>query len=159
MTDVNSLIMGNSIPSCRFPRTEVGRIAHEGTIVALDVMQARNYATGEPDFWKDGQPKMQAVLTIQTQERDAEIENDNGVRRLFVSSKGMKDAISAAVKKAGKTKIDVGGTIGVKYLRDDPEGKNPDNLPKIYGAKYEPPPAGSEFVEPEPDDEYGEEPF
>lgn len=156
MSDANSLIMGSSLPSCAFH--EIG-VAHEGTIAALDVMQARVF--GKPDvldFWKDGQPKMQAVITLKTDERDPEIDNDNGLRRLFVSSKNMRNAIAGAVKKCGASGLAVGGTLGVKYIRDDPDGKNKANLPKVYGAKYDPPPPGADTFE-EPEEDYGEEVF
>lgn len=158
MTDANTLIMGNSMPSCTF--LEVGTV-HEGTILALDAKQARKFQSQELDVWPDGQPKMQAVVTLQTQERDPEVENDNGMRRLYVASKGMRGAIAAAVKKAGCTGLAIGGTLGVRYVRDDPDGKNKQNLPKVYGVKYEPPPAGSEYVEPAPEDfsNYGDGPF
>lgn len=156
--DANALLMGNSIPSCTFH--EIG-VTHEGTITALDVKQARKFGTQDLDFWPDGQPKMQAVVTLQTGELDPEVENDNGMRRLYVASKGMRAAIAAAVKKAGATGLAVGGTLGVRYTRDDPEGKNKANLPKMYGVKYEAPPAGSEYVEAGPDDfgDYSPEPF
>jgi len=154
MTDANSLIMGSSIPSATF--NEIGAV-YEGTITALDVMQARDFATHEPAFWKDGSPKMQAVVTLKTSERDPEIENDNGMRRLYVSSKGMREVIAAAVKKAGADGLAVGGTLGVKYVRNG-EGQNKSNPPRLYGAKYEPPPPGSEYEEP-PADEYDEGAF
>jgi hypothetical protein len=154
--DANALIMGNSIPSATF--LEIGAV-HEGTILGLDVKQAKKFGTQDLDFWPDGQPKMQAVVTLRTNERDAEIENDNGARRLYVGSKGMKDAIAAAVKKAGADGLAVGGTLGVKYVRNG-EGKNASNPPKVYGAKYEPPPPAEDYQEaPEDLSEYSEEPF
>ena len=156
MTDANSLIMGSSVPSATF---HVVGAVHEGLITALDVMQARVFGTNALATWPDGQPKMQAVVTLRTNERDPEIENDNGMRNLYVSSKGMKDAIAAAVKKAGATGLAVGGTLGVKYVRDG-EAKNAGmNPPKVYGAKYEAPAAGSEYEEPEEYGDYSEEPF
>lgn len=156
MSDANSLIMGSSIPSCGF--LEVGAL-HEGTITALDTMQQRVFGTNEPAVWKDGSPKMQAVITLKTQEQDAEVENDNGMRRLYVSSKGMREAIAGAVKKAGADGLAPGGTLGVKYLRNG-EGQNAQNPPKVYGAKYEPPPPGSEYSEPEDDySGHSDEPF
>ncbi len=160
MSDANGLIMGSSIPSATF--NEIGTV-HEGVITALDVMQAREFGTTKLAFWSDGQPKMQAVVTIRTQERDQEIENDNGVRRLYVSSKGMREAIAAAVKKAGATGLAVGGTLGVKYTRNG-EGKNPQNPPKVYGAKYESPPADyndehDDGYDEGPADEFSSDPF
>lgn len=156
MSDANSLIMGSSIPSATFP--DVGAV-HEGIITALEVRQAREFGTQKPATWPDGEPKMQAVVTLRTQEHDAEIENDNGVRNLYVSSKGMKDAIAAAVKKAGAIGLTVGGTLGVKYVRNG-EGKNSANPPKVYAAKYEAPPVDAAYDEPTEDyAEYSEDPF
>ena len=156
MADANSLIMGSSIPPARFH--EIGAV-HEGLITALDVMQAREFGTTKLAFWSDGEPKMQAVVTLKTTERDDEIDNDNGMRRIYVSSKGMREAISAAVKKSGADGLAVGGTLGVKYVRNG-EGKNAQNPPKVYGAKYEAPPAGSEYVEADDDySDYSPEPF
>jgi len=158
MSDANSLIMGSSIPSCGF--LDIGA-EHKGTITALDVMQARKFGKpNELDFWEDGQPKMQAVVTMQTEENDPEIENDNGMRRLYVASPRMRSAIASAVKKAGATGLAVGGKLGVKFLREDPEGKNKQNLPKIYGAIYEAPPARVDEPEAysEPDDMSGWDP-
>lgn len=156
MTDANALIMGSSIPSATF--NELG-VVHEGTITALDTMQQRVFGTNEPAVWKDGSPKMQAVVTLKTSERDASIENDNGMRRLYVSSKGMREAIAAAVKKAGADGLATGGTLGVKYVRNG-EGQNAANPPKVYAAKYEAPPHGSEYEEaPEDFSEFDPDPF
>lgn len=156
--DANALIMGSSVPSASFkqPGTE-----HKGTITALDTMQVRNFKTKLPETWDDGNPKMQAVITIRTDVRDPQIENDNGVRRIFVGSKGMREAIAAAVKKSDATELKVGGKIGVKYTRDGDENENGLNPPKVYAAKYEPPPAAVADDDGESGeyDDYGEEPF
>lgn len=158
MSDANALIMGNSVPSATFKQPG---IEHKGIITALDTMQVRNFKTKLPETWDDGNPKMQAVITLRTDERDESIENDNGVRRLFVGSKGMREAIAAAVKKSGAPGLAVGGKIGVKFTREA-EGENGLNPSKVYAAKYEPPPAGAvddEYEEPGEYDDYGEEPF
>lgn len=156
MSDANSLIMGSSIPSATF--LELGTV-HEGVITNLEVRQAREFGTSKPATWPDGQPKMQAVITLRTQERNPEIENDNGVRNLYVSSKGMKDAIAAAVKRAGAEGLAVGGTLGVKYTKNG-EGANSANPPKVYGAKYEAPTVDAGYDEPSDDyAEYSDEPF
>jgi hypothetical protein len=155
MTDANGLIMRGTVPSATFH--DVGA-THEGVITNLDVMQARKFGTTDLDYWPDGSAKMQAVVTIKTQERDPEIENDNGMRNLYVSSKGMREAIAAAVKKAGAEGLAVGGTLGVKYTRDGERGKSPQP-PKVYGAKYEPPPPGEQYDEPDDMSEYSDDPF
>lgn len=156
MTDANSLIMGAG-PSAKF--LEVGA-KHVGVITALDTQHARKFGTQDPDFWPDGRAKMQAVITLKTEERDPEISGDNGVRRLFVSSKGMREAIAHAVKKSGASGLAVGGTLKIKYTRNG-EGKNAANPPKVYAAEYEPPPAGhgDDLDDPGEYDDYSDEPF
>src|SRR5690348_8105410 len=105
--------MGASIPSASFK--EEGA-KHQGVITAMTMRQAKKFGKeNELDYWPDGQPKMQAVITIRTDERDPEIEDDNGMRRIYVASPNMRAAIAAAVKKAGATGLAVGGTLGVKF--------------------------------------------
>lgn len=137
MSDASSLIMGSGAPSATF--REVGT-EHKGVVTALETMQVRNFKTKLPETWDDGNPKMQAVLTLQTDERDPQIENDNGVRKLYVSSKGMREAIAAAVRKAGSSQVLVGGKIAVRFTREG-ESESGLNPPKVYAAKYEPPPS------------------
>lgn len=169
MTEASALIMGSSVPSCTFPRVDKGK-EYKGDIVSLEVKQARKFGdTNELAFWKDGTPRMQTVITLQTDLCDPEIENDKGIRRLYVGSKLMREAIADAVRKAGVNEILPGAKLAVKYLKDG-EGKNPDNPPKIYAAFYKPPEPGQIVAGPpeaesedelEPDDygDYGEEPF
>jgi len=155
MSDANALIMRGTVPSATFH--EIGTI-HEGVITNLDVMQARKFGTKDLDFWPDGSPKMQAVITLKTAERDPEIDNDNGMRALYVSSKGLREAIAQAVKKAGAEGLAVGGSLGVKYTRDG-DRTGGANAPKVYGAKYEPPPPGEQYDEPDDLSEYDDAPF
>ena len=52
--------------------------------------------------------------------------------------------------------------LGVKYTRRDPNGKNPDNLPKLYAAVYEPPPVDLDLGDGDESgayDDYSDEPF
>lgn len=156
MTDANALLMGSSIPSATFP--EAGT-EHKGVILGFDSVQAKNFKTQKPEFWDDGNPKMQVRITLQTDERDPEAESDNGVRRLYVSSKGMREAIAAAVKKTGASGLAVGGKLAVQYTRDG-QSENGLNPPKMYAAFYQPPPMSQpDHDEPGEYDDYGSEPF
>ena len=140
----NDLIMGSGAPGAKFP--SVGTVV-KGEILETGVSQQRDYGTGELKFWSDGNPMMQAVLTIQTAERDPEITDDDGQRRLFISSRKMRDAVRDAVKTAGAKTLEVGGTITVQYTGDgEPTGNG--NPPKLYRAKYEPPAAGINLEDP-----------
>jgi hypothetical protein len=154
--DVNNFFMGNSAPSLSF--LELGTV-HEGRITHMTMVQARDMVTKEPKVWPDGNPKMQAIITLQTDERESQVEHDTGMRRLFVGSGGMRAAITAAIKNAHADGLRVGGLLGVKYVRDGDATSPGLNPPKVYAAKYEPP-AVDEYTEDAPDlGEYSEEPF
>ena len=133
----NDLIMGaGGPPAAKFPT--VGTIVR-GEIVDTAVTQQRDFATGELKAWKnDGSPMMQAVITIQTDQRDPEIDDDNGQRRLFVSSRSMREAIRDAVRTAGGNHLEVGGKFAVQYTGDG-EAERGLNPPKLYKAEYKVP--------------------
>lgn len=127
------------IPSCSFRGDPP--ITWEGEILELAKKQATTYnpdapGTGEPRFWKDGSPMMQRWITLQTKVRDND--DDDGRRVMVLDSKNKDEAVKAAVKATG-TKIQPGGYLVVEFFGTDPNGKNPDNLPKLYRATYTPP--------------------
>jgi hypothetical protein len=87
----------------------------------------------------------QLVITLQTNERDPDIEDDKGIRKLYVSgskkaeSKSMTAAIGGAVKAAKANGLEVGGKLTVTYIADGTPPKKGYNAPKQYAASYEPP--------------------
>lgn len=73
-----------------------------GTIVNVDMRQARKFQSTDLDFWEDGKPKMQAVVTIATSLRDPSDPEDDGTRSISVNLwSGQKQALAAACKAAG----------------------------------------------------------
>jgi hypothetical protein len=108
-----------------------------GTVSAPpELQQQRDMESGKPLTWDDGNPRMQMVITLDTDERDPEDPDDDGTRRLFVKS-GMKAALARAVKAAGASRIEVGGRLTVTYTADDNARKKKGfNAPKIYEATY-----------------------
>lgn len=132
-TNVNDFLLAGGIAAAKFPT--IGTTV-KGTVVASEVTQQTDFATGELKFWdKDKQqPKMQAVITLQTDERDPAIEDDDGQRKLYVKGQ-MTAALRDALKAVG-AKLDIGGTLAVKYVEDKPVDKG--NPQKIYRAQYKP---------------------
>ncbi len=121
-------------PSCRF--TNIGD-THTGKIVTFEESQQKDIQTGQPKFWPDGNPCQMLVITLATNERDAEIEDDDGQRRLYVNKpSGMFVAIKAAV---GKNKFANGGTLAIKYVKNGKPKAAGFSPPKEYAAKYTPP--------------------
>lgn len=122
---------GGGAPSAKFPT--IGTLV-KGTVTDLRVEQQRDFGTGDPKFYKDGNPMLQLVVTLATDERDPAIEDDDGHRRLFVKGQ-MKAAVQTAVK-ATNTRLEPGGVLAVKYVSDKPTDKGAPA--KQYVAQYQP---------------------
>ncbi|QFG09452.1 hypothetical protein I5H08_gp035 [Mycobacterium phage Yuna] len=99
--------------------------------------QQTDMKTNEGLTWRDGSPRMQLVVTVQTDLIDPEIEDDDGLRRLFVKGE-MRKAVQKAVITAGARGLDVGGELYLTYVGD---GEKQGNLsaPKLYTAVYKKP--------------------
>lgn len=149
--DAQEWLMGNSAKSATFPT--IGT-TYEGRILELRMVQQRDFVSKKPKFWDNGDPMMQAAITLQTDVR--EDESDDGRRTLYAKAQ-MRDAIRDAVVETGFDGSWVGGTLKVRYERDgvSEQGLNP---PKLYRAKFTPPDPSTVNV----DDlaaQYGSEPF
>lgn len=129
------LMGGGGAPTAKFPvpqTTVGGRITERPT-----VEQQRDISTGDKKFWSDGNPMMQLVVTVQTDERDPQLDEDDGRRRIFVKGQ-MKNAIADAVRAAGARGLEVGGTLAVTYSHDGTASQRGFNPPKQYTARYTP---------------------
>lgn len=71
----------SGIPTWGGGKTPVGERV-KGRILDATVTQQTN-TKFEPLFFPDGKPRSQVVVTFQTQLRDPEIEDDDGIRRFF----------------------------------------------------------------------------
>lgn len=112
-----------------------------GTVDAAEVVQKRNFDTGEPEFWSDGGAVQQIKVTLATSERDPGDAEDDGTRNVYI--KGWGDqlrALKAAIKAAGASDIEPGGTFTATYVRDGelPAGKR-GFPPKVYEYVYKAP--------------------
>lgn len=127
------LMGGGGAPSAKFPIPGTvlsGRITERPT-----VEQQRDIKDGSKKFWNDGNPMMQLVVTVQTDERDPQSEEDDGRRRLFVKGQ-LKNAIADAVRTSGARGLEVGGTLTVTYTHDGVVTQRGFNAPKQYTAQY-----------------------
>jgi hypothetical protein len=113
----------------------IGKTA-KGTVVAATAQQQTDFQSGKPLTWDDGNPRMQLVITLATDERDPDDPTDDGERRIFAKGEMLK-AIKAALR-AANAELAEGGTLAVKYTGDGEaeRGKNP---PKLYAAEYKAP--------------------
>ncbi|MDM2104790.1 Uncharacterised protein [Mycobacteroides abscessus subsp. bolletii] len=130
--DSYGFLSGGGAPSAKFKThgdTVGGVIVEEPT-----QQQQRDLESGDLETWPDGNPKMQLVVTVQTDLRDPAVEDDDGKRRIFVKG-GLRKAVQEAVIAAGSRGLDVGGELHVTYTGDG-ERKGYLTAPKLYSARY-----------------------
>lgn len=108
-----------------------------GTISAVHPPEAVN----DP---KTGQPtdRMQVRIELITDERDPEIQFDDGSRTLYVKSY-MRSAIGDALRRAGVKEPTVGGRLMVRFTHTEPPERPGLSASKHFEAAYEPPPSGT----------------
>lgn len=122
-----------------------------------EVRQQNDPETGLPKTWPDGNPIWQIVVPLQTTLRSTEIEDDDGVRYLYVAgskkpeSRSMHVAVAEAVRAAGAGQLEVGGQLTVTYTGNGPKSPNAPAVaqaPKQYSAVYVPAHAAALGVQP-----------
>lgn len=131
-----------------------------GQVLKLEMVQQREFGTKKLLYWDDGNPRMQACITLRAEQFTAKDEDDDGTRRLFVKGQ-MREALKEAISKSGQRGDITGGRLWVKFVGHGESKSNPANPPKKYQAKYAPPSAEQVLDQaegPEPES-YSEEPF
>lgn len=87
-----------------------------GQILDVSVSNRTDYKTGDVLYFKDGKPKQQVVITIQTDIRDGA--DDDGRRRVYVKMdyKSDREGLVRAVEAAGDDDVRVGGELAAQFL-------------------------------------------
>lgn len=129
-SSVNALLDGGG-SSARFET--IGDLV-KGTIISATTSQQTDFVTREPKTWKNGDPMMQVVIRLQTDERDPDNATDTGERSLYVDSRGKREALKEALRRAN-AKLEVGGMLAMQYTGDG-EAERGMNPPKQYRAEY-----------------------
>jgi hypothetical protein len=131
--DPTNFLMSAGVKSFKF--TNHGDTV-KGRITSLDMQQQRDIKTNEPKFWNDGKPMMQLRIVLDT--GLAEGPEDDGLRAIYVRGQ-MQQSVREAIKAAGATTIEEGGTLGVQYTGDGTPTNPAFDGPKLYRAQYQPP--------------------
>ncbi len=140
MSDGNEFLMSGGVPSVPFE--------HVGTTITMRITSppqkraVTDPATGEVKTFQNGDPIYQVTVGVATGLRDPSNPDDNGDRTLFVKNK-MLGAIREAVKRVGATGLEVGGTLTVSFIGEEPPKQRGLNPTKHYSAQYQPPPPGA----------------
>ena len=131
MTHGNDDPFAPSRPSVSFRDARVGE-SRSGTVLELpELVQSRDFESGQPAFWPDGNKKMAVVVPVRLAD---------GSEAAFWCAKpsSMFAAISEAQRAAGQ-RIKVGGTLVVTYVGDKANENPRLNAAKQYKAVYTPP--------------------
>lgn len=133
----NDLLGGKSTPSCsfagQFPVRWTGVILEATKKPAFEYDPSKPNNRGAQKFWPDGNPVEDLWITLQTEVRTSQ--DDDGRRVLVLDSKNKLEAVQSAVRESGAD-FAKGGTIDIEWYGNDPNGKNPQNPPKLYRARY-----------------------
>lgn len=131
----NLLGGGRTIPSASF----AGQfpIKWEGTVEEASKKPAFEYDPSKPNnrgaqkFWPDGNPVEHVWVTLRTNVRTSQ--EDDGRRVLVLDSKNKMEAVQDAVRESGAD-FQQGSYLSLEWYGNDPNGKNPQNPPKLYRA-------------------------
>ena len=120
-----------SKPSVSFKDKPIGT-SYTGIVTkAPELVQARDYESGQPAFWSDGNPKMTVVTTLEI--------NGEELNLWAAKPSALFRAIADASRAAG-AQVAVGGTLTVTFSGEKPNEKNPRlNPQKLYTVTYQPP--------------------
>lgn len=114
--------------------------SYAGTVVGASVRQATDFDDNTPKVWPDGNPVLQLVITLATNERDPQTVDDDGHRNVYVRWYGTtRNNLQAAVQAAGVDDIEPGGHLTATFAQEIPSKKG--NPAKVLDFVYRPPSA------------------
>jgi hypothetical protein len=142
--DINDFLQGGGGKAAKFEN--IGDTV-EGIITHAEVSQQTSMETNEPLTWTDGSPRLQLVITLQTEEHVDD--NDDGLRRVYAkggrfepqegTGTAMKEAVADAIKKSGARTLDEGGWLKVGYTGNGKKTNRGYSAPKLFRAQYKAP--------------------
>jgi len=133
--DANDLLMGGGIKSAAFPDQQYGHTVGGPIVRPPQVRQQTDFDTGKPKFFDNGDPMMQIVVQVQTDQRDQADSTDDGVRAFYLKGQ-MQAAVRDAVRTVGAKGLEVGGQLYIKYVKDEPNSRGRGKDKKVYAARY-----------------------
>lgn len=121
--------------------------SHGGTVLSAESRQATDIKTGELKTWDDGKPIMQIVITVQTNERDPELEADDGKRGIYIKAYGDQlRELKRAVREAGDDDVREGGTFTATYVGDGEKTNKAFDAPKLFSYSYQKPSGAAALI-------------
>ena len=136
--DADDLLLAASrsgAPAAKWP--SVGNIV-EGYITQRPRKTEQRDVDGKVKTFDDGTVRMQVLIEVQTELRDPDVKDDDGLRTIWCKWEIQK-AVSAAILDAGVKRLEIGGFLQVGRIADDPPAKKGYKPTQKFVAKYPPP--------------------
>jgi len=135
-TSAQNFLMSGGVKGALFIKGQPvrGRITEEP-----EVRQQTDFKTKELKFFKSGDPMMQLIVTVATDQRDADNPADDGTRGFYVKNQLTK-TVRDAVRAAGARGLEVGGELTLTWVSGGPRYEGDQNWatesPKVFAATY-----------------------
>lgn len=136
--DANRLLSG--------PREPIAKFDAIGDTITGTLLDAEIAPITAPDGTvqtdKNGNPKQQIIYTLQTDESDPEIDDDDGKRRVYAKW-AIQKAISECLTNMGLANVGLkeGGKLTITHSSTQKASQKGYSDIKLYTAEYEPPAA------------------
>lgn len=137
----NALLMGGGVKSVKWGERSIGATVIGAIVEQPKAVQMMKYkpagstAPDEPDFWPSGDPKMQIIVVLQTDERDPSDATDDGKRRLYIEPR-MMTPVREAVQRASAPGLAIGGRLAIRWASGTGQG---EGNARQFAAEYSAP--------------------
>lgn len=138
----DEFLLGGSSGKSAFAKDDPIGTTVSGTILDTQVRQQTKLEDGTPLVWENGDPRMQLVVTLQTNQRIPGEPDDDGIRAVYIKgskapgSKSLHDAVRSAVQAAGADGLKAGGVLTVQLIGTEPSKTRGYNDRKLWAAAY-----------------------
>lgn len=129
-------VMSGGTPSAIGKDDPIGTTA-SGIVRNIEAQQQHDIDTGAPKFFDNGQPMMQIVVHIATDQRDPMIPGDDGMRAVYVKGKNI-GALRNASRRVARDMPHIGDRFTVTYSGNGEAKKRGWNPPKLYSYELQP---------------------
>ena len=133
LPSLEDILGGSAAPALSFKDAKVGD-SFTGIVTHAEVAQVRDYESGQPKFWDDGNPQLQVILTLATDYRDPAKPEDEGERKAYLPGQKLA-ALKAALKEINRTTVQKGDVFTITYIGTKPASNKKYNDVKLYGIE------------------------
>lgn len=116
---------------------------HTMKIVEVGELGVERDDDGNPKLFPSGDPRPEVICKVNVDERDPEIEDDDGSRTLWLAGMALKAAIEA-VRAAKAPGLRAGGVLDMIHNDTKPPASARNKPTKLFKARWTPPVPGAD---------------